>query len=199
MPLSILCGPAGSAKTFLALATGLDWVMSGKVRQVLLLRPQSFFDSEIGFLPGDEQNKIDPLLRPFYDNLALILESIGIMPENIQSEIDKLFETGKLRAESFTYIRGRSITNSFIILDEAQNATRMQIKGAVTRAGVGTKMVLCGDPEQVDNPRLDTHNNGLVFAMNMMKGSPLCCQLTFEKNECRRSSLAEDAIRRMFQ
>lgn len=197
-PLTILSGPAGTGKTYLSLAVGLQMVMEGKVRQVLLLRPQAFFDSEIGFLPGDEQSKIDPLMRPFYDNLESILELNGYDSDKIQEEITKLFATGKLRAESFAYIRGRNITNSFIILDEAQNATRSQIQGAVTRAGNKSRIVLCGDPEQVDNPRLNSHNNGLVFAMNKMKGSHLCCQVRFEKDECCRSPLAEDATKRMF-
>lgn len=128
-PLTILSGPAGTGKTYLSLAVGLKMVMEGKVRQVLLLRPQAFFDSEIGFLPGDEQSKIDPLMRPFYDNLESILELNGYDSDKIQEKITKLFATGKLRAESFAYIRGRNITNSFIILDEAQNATRSQIQG----------------------------------------------------------------------
>ena len=194
-PLVILQGVAGSAKTLLSLAAGLQMVEEGKVGQVLLLRPQSFFDKEIGYLPGDEQAKIDPLLRPFYDNLTFILRNKGVF--DVRGKINELFDTEKLRAESFTYIRGRSIQDSFIIVDEAQNTTRTQIVGAITRAGQGSKIVLCGDPSQIDNAYVDAHTNGLTFAMNTMKRSDLCYQTTFLTSECRRSRLALDAAQRM--
>lgn len=196
-PLTILNGPAGTGKTFLALAAGLQMFHQNQVRQILIYRPQSFFDSEIGFLPGDEQSKIDPLLRPIYDNLAYILEKSGETKENVRLKIQRYFENGIIRAEAFTYLRGRSITNSFIILDEAQNTTRLQMKGAITRVGTGSKIVICGDQTQVDNPRLDSFNNGLIYAMNKMKSSPLCWQVSLTEEECRRSALAMETSQLM--
>lgn len=198
IPLVILKGIAGTAKTFLALAAGLQALEEERVRQILLLRPQTFFDDNIGYLPGDEQSKIDPLLRPYYDNLERILELSGNHDRReIRRIISDYFESGMVRAEAFTYIQGRSITNSFIIVDEAQNATRLQVKGAITRAGEHSKIVLCGDPGQVTNPKLDAYNNGLRYACDKMKGSPLCAQLTFLDEECQRSSLAAEASLRM--
>lgn len=196
-PLVILQGPAGTAKTFLSLAAGLQMVEDGMVRQVLLLRPQSFFDKEIGYLPGDEQEKIDPLIRPFWDNLATLLAMSGEKWDRIHDRIDEYIASDVIRAESFAYLRGRSITDSFIILDEAQNATRRQILGAITRAGIGSKIVLTGDPGQIDNPTLDKYTNGLTYAANCMKESPLCYQINFTTNECKRSALAKDAIDRI--
>lgn len=196
-PLVMMAGPAGTAKTFLAIAAGMEMVEQEKVRQVLLLRPQAFFDSDIGYLPGSEQEKIQPLMRPFVDNLSVLLKMKGMNREEINSTIESYLEFGLIRAESFTYIRGRSITDSFIIIDEAQNATRTQIIGAITRAGIGSKIVITGDPKQVDTPRLDSYNNGLVFAMDAMKDSPLSYEITFRQSECKRSALAKDAIDRL--
>jgi len=196
-PLVILQGPAGTAKTFLAIAAGLHALEKGEVRQVLLLRPQSFFDEEIGFLPGTEQEKIDPLLRPFWDNLTYILTSSGENYENARRKIDDYIAEDLIRAESFAFLRGRSITDSFIIVDECQNTTRKQMKGVVTRAGFGSKLVLTGDIEQIDNPNVDKYNNGLTYLINAMKDSPLTWQVTFGMEECRRSELAKDAIKRL--
>ena len=196
-PLVILQGPAGTAKTFLALAAGLQMVEEGKVRQVLLLRPQSFFDDEIGYLPGDEQQKIDPLLRPFWDNLAYIMTSSGVGFDDARDKIDEYITNEVIRAESFAYIRGRSITDTFIIVDESQNTTRRQIVGVATRAGLGSKIVLTGDIAQIDNPHIDIYNNGLSYIIDKMKDSPLTWQVTFDKEECRRSELAKDAINRL--
>ena len=106
-------------------------------------------------------------------------------------------DTDMIRAESFAFIRGRSISNTFIILDEAQNATRLQALGMISRAGLGSRIVLTGDCNQIDNPRLDKGNNGLTYTANAMKDSPLCWQVTFEDTECKRSELAKDAIKRM--
>ena len=196
-PLCILHGPAGTAKTFLALAAGLEGINNGTYRQILLLRPQSFFDSEIGYLPGNEQEKIDPLIRPFWDNLSRIFTLSGIRWDRIRDEMERYVAYEQIRAESFAYIRGRSITDSYIIVDEAQNTTRLQMLGAITRAGVGSKMIITGDTEQIDNTHLDKHNNGLAYLINGMKNSPLAWQVSFSENECRRSALAKDAINRL--
>lgn len=112
-------------------------------------------------------------------------------------QIDDLFDTGIIKVCPLAYMRGRSITNSYLIVDEAQNSSRSQMRDIITRAGKGTKIVICGDPKQIDNIRLDRYNNGLVFAAERMKGSPLCAQISFSEKESVRSVLASEAIKRL--
>ena len=197
VPLVILRGPAGVAKTFLALAAGLQRVVKdsdSKYNKILMFRPNIKFDDDIGYLKGDEMDKIRPLIRPFMDNLEELLPA-EIMGNSKPSfnRIDKLFESGILTAEAMAYLRGRSIHRSYIICDEAQNSSPNQMKGILTRAGIGSKLVIMGDPEQIDNPRLDKRNNGLVYAAEKMMGNPLCMQLAFDSTECVRSPLAQVA------
>ena len=203
-PLVILMGPAGTAKTFYSLAAGLEQVMepeSRAYRKILVCRPNAQFDQDIGFLPGSEQEKISPLLRPIVDNLEILLdlehkkERSG--EEELRSRINYLFDTGILTAEAMNFMRGRSITDTWLIIDEAQNLTPRQVKGIVTRVGRGTKVILLGDPAQIDHPLLDERSNGLSYASERMRGSPLCVQLTMQADECERSALALDASRRM--
>ncbi len=203
-PLVILMGPAGTAKTFYSLAAGLEQVMepeSRAYRKILICRPNAQFDQDIGFLPGSEQEKISPLLRPIVDNLEILLdlehkkERSG--EEELRSRINYLFDTGILTAEAMNFMRGRSITDTWLIIDEAQNLTPRQVKGIVTRVGRGTKVILLGDPAQIDHPLLDERSNGLSYASERMRGSPLCVQLTMQADECERSALALDAARRM--
>ena len=203
-PLVILMGPAGTAKTFYSLAAGLEQVMepeSRAYRKILICRPNAQFDQDIGFLPGSEQEKISPLLRPIVDNLEILLdlehkkEKSG--EEELRSRINYLFDTGILTAEAMNFMRGRSITDTWLIIDEAQNLTPRQVKGIVTRVGRGTKVILLGDPAQIDHPLLDERSNGLSYASERMRGSPLCVQLTMQADECERSALALDAARRM--
>lgn len=199
-PLVILKGPAGCAKTFLALAAGLDGVFDGKYNKVIISRNNVLSDIAIGFLRGSLEEKMDPLLAPFYDNLETILRgSHGAdeSTEQIRMEIEDLKESGILEIASLAYVRGRSITRSFIIVDEVQNATPNQILTIVTRAAQGSKVVLCGDPDQIDASYLDKENNGLVFASEKMKGSHLCAQVTFGDTETVRSELATEAAVRM--
>lgn len=203
-PLVIVKGAAGTAKTFYSLAVGLHKIMEEKepvYRRILISRPNVQFDEEIGFLPGDEQDKIAPLMRPIIDNLEILIdhdEKERYRNEGeLQGKIDEIFDRGIIAAEAMNFIRGRSITQTYLIIDEAQNLTPRQVKGIITRVGQGTKVVLLGDPEQIDHPLLDARTNGLSYAAEKMKGSPLCWQITMDPDECERSPLAFDAAGRM--
>lgn len=203
-PLVIVKGAAGTAKTFYSLAVGLHQTLDPDFkgyRKILITRPNVQFDEEIGFLPGDEQEKIAPLLRPIIDNLEVLLDrsdkSRFQNEVEIKHRIEELFERGVITAEAMNFIRGRSITHTYLIIDEAQNLTPKQVKGIVTRVGKGTKIILLGDPQQIDHPLLDEKTNGLSYASEKMKGSPLCFQLTMSADECLRSPLAFDAAQRM--
>ncbi|HWS29324.1 MAG TPA: PhoH family protein [Clostridia bacterium] len=202
-PLVIVKGAAGTAKTFYALAAGLEQIIGGGeplYQKILVCRPNAQFDDEIGFLPGTEQEKISPLLRPVMDNLEILLssgDSCVADRKNTAGKIDYLFKAGIICAEAMNFIRGRSITHTYLIIDEAQNLTPKQVKGIITRVGKGTKVVLLGDPAQIDNPMLNDRTNGLSYAAERMRGSLLCCQITMSSDECERSELAQDAARRM--
>lgn len=203
-PLVIVKGPAGTAKTFYSLAVGLDKIFEAEkknYRKILLTRPNIQFDDDIGFLPGTEQEKIAPYLRPIIDNLEILVdqsESERYQNETeLRGKIDELFDRGIIAAEAMNFIRGRSITYTYLIIDEAQNLTPKQAKGIVTRVGKGTKVILLGDPGQIDHPLLDERTNGLSYASEKMKGSPLCYQITMLTDECERSALALDAAQRM--
>lgn len=203
-PLVILKGPAGTAKTFYSLAVGLEKVLrTDEYRKILITRANVKFDEDIGFLKGTEEEKIMPLLRPSIDNLELLISARNkkkgenVQERDIDLEIRNLFEDGIITAQALAYLRGRSITNTWILIDEAQNLTPIQALGIITRAGIGSKIILAGDPDQIDHPRLDRRTNGLVYASERMKGSVLCWQTTFDSHECTRSPLALDAAQRM--
>lgn len=204
MPLVIIKGAAGTAKTFFSLAVGLHKVLNEKerlYRKLLVCRPNIKFDEDIGFLPGSETEKLAPFMRGVVDNLETLVDS----DENeryrdegeLGDKVSELFERGVITTESIAYIRGRSIQKTWVIIDEAQNLTPKQVKGIITRAGKGTKIVLIGDPDQIDHPYLDSRTNGLCFAAEGMKGSPYCCQITMNDDECERSPLAYDSAARM--
>lgn len=207
-PLVLVKGTAGTAKTFYAMAAGLEMVLEqGVYHKILVCRPNAQFDEDIGFLPGNEQEKISPLLRPIIDNLEILFEKEDDYKKDrkeknnaendLKNRIDYLFDTGVIIAEAMNFMRGRSIKNTYLVIDEAQNLSPRQVKGIITRVGEGTKVVLLGDPEQIDHPLLDSRTNGLSYAAERMKGSPLCVQLTMLSEECERSALALDAARRM--
>jgi PhoH-like ATPase len=194
LPLVIIKGSAGTAKTFLALAAGLEQTVNQNLyRRLLIFRPNVKFDDDIGYLKGDEMDKIRPLIRPCMDNLEALLGSKKDATDELQSKVDSLFAKGIVAAEAMAYLRGRSISNNYILIDEAQNMSPLQALGAITRPGIGTKIVMVGDPDQIDNPKLDKRNNGLVYAAEKMLGSKLCAQLSFDKEECVRSPLAAEA------
>lgn len=197
-PLTIVNGPAGTGKTLLALACGLEQVIERRdYKRILICRPNVTMDEDIGFLPGSEQEKISPLLRGCYDNLEVLLGNKDDDKESFDDKISELFVRGYIQAQAIAYLRGRSITNTYIIIDEAQNATPNQILSIITRAGEGSKIVLMGDINQIDSPRLDSQNNGLAYAIEKMKGSKLCQIVTFEEKECTRSALAKEASTRL--
>ena len=202
-PLVIVKGMAGTAKTFYSLAVGLEKLLNNptqEYRRILICRPNAQFDDDIGFLPGSEQEKISPLMRPIVDNLEQLIDSNE--EERYQDEaalsgkVEEVFSRGIIQTEAMNYIRGRSFVKTYLIVDEAQNMTPNQVKGIITRAGKGTKIILLGDPNQIDRPFLDERTNGLSYASEHMKGSPLTYQITLTPQECERSELAMDAILR---
>ena len=203
-PLVIVKGMAGTAKTFYTLAVGLHALLEQEepaYRRILISRPNAQFDDDIGFLPGDESEKIAPLLRPVVDNLELLVdqnEKERFADErSLSGKVEELFDRGIVDAQALNFIRGRSISKTYLVIDEAQNLTPKQAKGIITRAGTGTKIILLGDPQQIDHPLLDERTNGLSYAAEKMKGSPLCWQVTMSAEECERSALAMDAVKRM--
>ena len=204
IPLVCLFGPAGTAKTFLSLAAGLDDTyassVGGKSRyyKMLVSRPNNLTsDPGIGYLPGDMNDKMEPLLAPLYDNMeSLLMEKGNTDRHSVQIHVEDIFES-IIEITALSYIRGRTLRNTYVFCDEAQNASRLLVKDLITRAGDGTKIVLCGDPDQVDAPHLDSKNNGLVYAVEKMKNSPYCAIVKFDASKSVRSPLAKDAIQRM--
>ena len=196
-PLTIANGPAGTGKTLLALACGLEQVTEQHLYKRVLVCRANVTMEDLGYLPGSERDKIDPLLRGVYDNLSVMLEKEDDTPEMARSKYQYLFDHGDLTTESIAYLRGRSICNTYIIIDEAQNCTPNQILSIVTRVGTGSKLVLLGDINQIDSPRLDYGNNGLTYAIERMKGSPLCEICSFLESESTRSPLAKEAAERL--
>lgn len=203
-PLVIVKGPAGTAKTFYSLAVGLHKIMveqSKFYRKILVCRPNVKLDEDIGFLPGTEQEKIAPFLRPIVDNLEVLIDNDENerykSEKELKDKIDELFDRKIINTEAIAFIRGRSIVKQWVIIDEAQNLTPKQVKGIITRAGLGTKIILIGDPEQIDHPFLDIRTNGLCYAAEKMKGSNLCFQVTLVDEECERSDLAYESAKRM--
>ena len=195
--LVTLLGPAGTGKTLLAVACGMQKVLAEKKYEKLLVsRPIIPFGQDIGYLPGDKDEKLYQWMQPIFDNLAYILRTKktggdGGMDERIRELID----SGAIELEALTYIRGRSIPDQFIIVDEAQNLTPREIKTVVSRVGEDSKLVLTGDPYQIDNPYLDSSSNGLAYAAERMKGLDLAGHVMLKTSE--RSELASLAAQRL--
>lgn len=182
-----LVGKAGTGKTLLALAAGLEKVFEKKsYGRLLASRPVMPLGKDIGFLPGDKEEKLSHWMKPLFDNLELI-SSQNSKPEF--KSVESIMKSGKIEIEAITYIRGRSLPKQYIIVDEAQNLTPHEIKTIVSRAGKDTKVVLTGDPYQIDTPYLDSDSNGLTYLVEAFKGVPLFGHVTLEKSE--RSELAE--------
>lgn len=189
--LVTIVGKAGTGKTLLALATGLSKVVDQEIyRRLLVARPVIPLGRDIGFLPGDINEKLRPWMQPIYDNLELLIHGENPEAKNKSAiNVQYLEQKEFIQIEPLTYIRGRSIPAQFLIVDEAQNLTRHEVKTIITRAGSGTKVILTGDPEQIDNPYLDENTNGLTYIANKFKDVPLAGHIRLLKGE--RSPLAE--------
>jgi len=185
--LVTLSGTAGTGKTLLALAAALE--CRQRYRQILLARPVvPLSNRDLGFLPGDIADKLDPYMQPLYDNLTVIRHQCGDDTQAAQ-RITDMRESEKLMITPLAYIRGRSLQRMFFIVDEAQNLTPHEVKTIITRAGEGTKIVFTGDVAQIDQPYLDALSNGLSYLIHRMVGQPLYAHVTLEKGE--RSALAD--------
>jgi PhoH-like ATPase len=193
-PLVTLVGKAGTGKTLLAIAAGLYKVADERLyRRLLVSRPVIPMGRDLGYLPGDVTEKLTPWMQPIYDNFDLIFgseETTG-KPKQWRRGHEELLERGLLQIEPLTYIRGRTIPQQFLIVDEAQNLTPHEVKTILTRAGEGTKVVLTGDIDQIDNPYIDSASNGLTYAIERFKSERLAAHITLRKGE--RSDLAERA------
>jgi PhoH-like ATPase len=184
--LVTLQGAAGTGKTLLALACALE--QRREYRQIYVTRPVvPLSNKDIGYLPGDIQSKLDPYMQPLWDNLKLIKGQFE-KHDGTPKRIDEMLENEKISIAPLAYIRGRSLSNIFFIVDEAQNLTPLEIKTVISRAGEGTKIVFTGDIHQIDTPYLDTESNGLSYLIDKAKGDPLFAHITLEKGE--RSPLA---------
>lgn len=177
-----LIGSAGSGKTLLALAAGLEQILNGKTyKKLIVSRPVQPMGRDIGFLPGTLVEKMAPWVAPIQDNLEFLM---GDDKEHMQT----LQDLGTIEVEALTFIRGRSIANAFIIIDEAQNLSTHELKTIITRVGEGTKIVLTGDIEQIDSAFLDATNNGLTYAVEKFKSHELAGHITLRRGE--RSAVA---------
>jgi len=186
--LVTITGKAGSGKTLLSLAAGLYLTADlHDYRKVLAARPVVAMGKDLGYLPGDINEKLAPWMQPINDNADLLL-NMKDEEGNKRKSHEELQEMGILEIEALTYIRGRSIPNQFLIIDESQNLSQLELKTVITRAGEGTKIVLTGDVEQIDNPILDRSNNGLAYVIDKFKDANISAHITLEKGE--RSELA---------
>jgi len=183
IPLVCLTGKAGTGKTLIAIAAGLSKVMEENAYSKLTVtKPVVSMGQDIGFLPGTAEEKIRPWVQPVYDNLDFLFARKGVRAE------EYLKKRKIIEVEILSYIRGRSIPHQYIIIDEAQNLTPHEVKTIITRAGEKTKIVLTGDPDQIDNPYLDRTSNGLMVLASKFFDHPLAAHITLEKGE--RSALA---------
>jgi len=182
IPLVTIEGKAGTGKTLLALAAAVYKTKRKAYKKILVSRPVFPMGKDLGFLPGDINEKFAPWIQPIYDALEVIENSSSKKSEDIKS-------SGMIEVEPLTYIRGRSIPRQFIIVDECQNLTPLEIKTVLTRAGAGTKIVLTGDIYQIDNPYVDAMSNGINAVAERFKNEPMAAHICLEKGE--RSKLAE--------
>ncbi|BFH67732.1 MAG: PhoH family protein [Paenibacillus dendritiformis] len=187
IPLVTLTGKAGTGKTLLALAAGLMKVEDErKYKKLLIARPVVPMGKDIGYLPGEKEEKLRPWMQPIYDNLEFLFDT------KKSGDIDKiLVGMNNIQVEALTYIRGRSIPGQFIIIDEAQNLSKHEVKTIVSRVGEGSKIILMGDPAQIDHPYLDAASNGLTYLVERFKAEAISGHVTLEKGE--RSRLAQIA------
>ena len=193
-----LIGQAGTGKTLLAIAAGLTKVLNESVYQTLLCaRPIMPLGRDIGYLPGGKDEKLTAWMQPIFDNMSYLLSNrlsgdkehqAHASPSSVEQRITQLMEAGQVVLEPLTYIRGRSIPNQYMIVDESQNLTPHEVKTIASRVGEGTKLVLTGDATQIDNPYLDSSSNGLSYLVERLKGQSIVGHITLAKSE--RSELA---------
>ncbi len=192
--LVTLLGTAGTGKTLLAIAAAMSKTLNeNRYDRVLVARPIMPMGRDIGFLPGDIEEKLTAWMQPIFDNLTYLMSTRGAGPQHADSKtpeqrIKALMAEGKIIMEPLTYIRGRSIPNQFMIVDEAQNLTPHEVKTIASRVGDGTKLVLTGDVQQIDNPYLDSSSNGLSYMVEALKGQSIVGHVSLAKSE--RSQLA---------
>ncbi|WP_240416983.1 PhoH family protein [Paenibacillus periandrae] len=185
IPIVTLTGKAGTGKTLLTLAAGLMKVEDErKYKKLLIARPVVPMGKDIGYLPGEKDEKLRPWMQPIYDNLEFLFDTKK--PGDIEKILAGL---GSIQVEALTYIRGRSIPGQFIIIDEAQNLSKHEIKTIVSRVGENSKIVLLGDPDQIDHPYLDASSNGLTYVVERFKAQNISGHITLERGE--RSHLAQ--------
>ncbi|PKM44106.1 MAG: phosphate starvation-inducible protein PhoH [Firmicutes bacterium HGW-Firmicutes-8] len=199
--LVTLVGQAGTGKTLLAVAAGLEKTIDMETyKKLVVTRPVIPLGGDIGFLPGDKEEKMRPWMSPIYDNLEYIFgqgkeskkdkgDHEKPKTSNVETTIRYFKDKGQLELEALTYIRGRTMPHQYIIVDEAQNLTPHEVKTILTRAGEATKVVLTGDPYQIDHPYLDSNSNGLIYVVEKFKGVKIAGHVTFVKGE--RSELAQ--------
>lgn len=194
-----LSGKAGTGKTLLAIAAGLTKVVDEeRYKRLVISRPISPLGKDLGYLPGSKAEKFNPWMQPIYDNMDILLsahedQAKGDPKTKKQVSMEDLMDYGFLELEPLTYIRGRSLPDQFLVIDEAQNLSPHEMKTIITRAGRGTKIVLTGDPYQIDIPYLDAISNGLSVAVEKLKAEPMVGHITLEKGE--RSPLADLAAK----
>jgi len=193
--LVTMVGKAGTGKTLLALAAGLRrTVDDGAYARLLVSRPVMPMGRDLGFLPGDLDEKLNPWMQPIFDNLEFLLAASGGKRRGVRG-FEELLECGQIQVEPLTYIRGRSLPQQYVIVDEAQNLTPHEVKTVITRCGEGTKIVLTGDPFQIDNPYVDSATNGLSVALDRLRGENITAHMLLSKGE--RSELANIAANKL--
>jgi PhoH-like ATPase len=185
--LVTLMGKAGTGKTLLAIAAGLKKTVADReYRRLVVARPTISMGRELGFLPGTLEEKLDPWMQPIHDALEMLSDlNMG----HDQRRATDLMRSGMIVVEALSYIRGRSIANQFMIIDEAQNLTPLEVKTIVTRVGAGTKIIFTGDPYQIDNPYVDSSSNGFNYVVSKFRPEAIAAHIELQKGE--RSELAE--------
>jgi len=187
--LVTLVGIAGTGKTLIALACALEKMINQKkYRRIIVARPLVPMGKDVGFLPGSLEEKLEPWMQPIMDNLEFLFDRVGM-------SLKEFLKKNVMEIEALSFIRGRTIPNQFVIIDEAQNLTPHEVKTILTRIGNNTKVVLCGDPYQIDTPYLDKDSNGLVYAASRLIGNPLVAHITLKMGV--RSALASLAAERL--
>ncbi|MFH1540922.1 MAG: PhoH family protein [Elusimicrobiota bacterium] len=186
--LITLVGVPGAGKTLLSLAAGLQKTIDEKVYKRLLVgKSVTPVGKDIGYLPGTKEEKISQWMGSIYDNLEFLVDKNNF-DENTENKVQYFFDSGKIEIEALAFLRGRSIPRQYIVIDDAQNLTPHEVKTIISRAGTGTKVVLTGDPYQIDNPYLDAESNGLTYLVERFKGQEIYGHISFKKTE--RSQMA---------